>query len=845
MVYNKWIVGCGLVFAVGCGDSGGTTASGGGTDSASGETTQTGPTSGDPSGPGSATDGSATQGSMSATEGQTTTIGGVTETATATVTMSASATESATDSGTTMGSGPGTDSNTTLPDTGDTGTTGGVCQADLQCGDACCAEGELCVEGQCQKDCGGPPPCGPQQDCCAEGELCHLGACVVPAGPCQQQVCATIEESDCPEGFFCDLDEGLCLPTAADANCQYKPPTAMFEPIPSFTWGTRAKVACADKAQCQIGETCEAGFCKVGWPHLDVAANDMPTHNQSSSIAVVADLDRDCTPEIVFNTYRNLTITSDGVLRAIRGDDGTKVWTNADPAWRTNSTASPAIGDLDGDGFAEIVVEGQGKTVLAFKADGTGLWKSDPFKGATGSGAVAIANIDADGEAEVVFGSALYNSKGKLLYEGVPGIGLNGQGPISCIADLDDDGRPELIAGRTAYTYTGLVANNTLMGKVLWTAAQTDGFCGIADFNGDKKPEVILVANANVYALNGQTGALLAQAPIPNGGRGGPPNIADFDGDGAPEVAAAGSSQYIVYKYNGGNMFTKLWSAATQDGSSQVTGSSVFDFDGDGRNEVVYNDEVYIRIYPGVEPDCQKNPVGPACDGNMTDAEVLFRDRNSSRTRTEYPVIADVDGDFKAEIVFPTNNDSGFKLDAGIEVWGDQRDNWVSTRPIWNQHSYHITNVGLTGEIPVSEPPSWSTPKDEPYNSYRRNAQGEGESVFCAPDLQASNLNVVYDTCPTLDMTVTVANLGCLGVGPGVNVSFYEQTLGYLGTAVTVGPLPAGASEQVKLLFNTNQKPSEIWAIVDEDDKMMGALNECKEGNNKTPTELVCVPEPD
>ena len=147
-------------------------------------------------------------------------------------------------------------------------------------------------------------------------------------------------------------------------------------------------------------------------------------------------------------------------------------------------------------------------------------------------------------------------------------------------------------------------------------------------------------ANAN----NNTGGAVITTAPIPNGGSGGSPNIADFDGDKVPEVAAAGSSQYIVYKYAGGNAFTKLWSAATQDGSSQVTGSSVFDFDGDGSNEVVYNDEVYIRIYPGVEPDCLKMPVGPGCDGNMTDAEVLFKDKNSSRTRTEYPVIADFNG---------------------------------------------------------------------------------------------------------------------------------------------------------------------------------------------------------
>ncbi len=59
-----------------------------------------------------------------------------------------------------------------------------------------------------------------------------------------------------------------------------------------------------------------------------------------------------------------------------------------------------------------------------------------------------------------------------------------------------------------------------------------------------------------------------------------------------------------------------------------------------------------------------------------------------------------------------------------------------------------------------------------------------------------------------------------------------------------VGPLPAGASEQVKFVFNTDQEPSTIWAVVDENAMMKGQLNECKEDNNKTPNTLVCVPEP-
>ena len=123
--------------------------------------------------------------------------------------------------------------------------------------------------------------------------------------------------------------------------------------------------------------------------------------------------------------------------------------------------------------------------------------------------------------------------------------------------------------------------------------------------------------------------------------------------------------------------------------------------------------------------------------------------------------------------------------------------------------------------------------------------QGDDGTAYCAPDLQVADLDVDYALCPTLQMTVSVANVGCLGVGPGVNVSFYEKTIGYLGTVQTQGPLDAGSSEQVAFEYKTAQEPSEIWAVVDDDGQMMGALNECKEDNNKTPLLLVCVPDPE
>lgn len=64
----------------------------------------------------------------------------------------------------------------------------------------------------------------------------------------------------------------------------------------------------------------------------------------------------------------------------------------------------------------------------------------------------------------------------------------------------------------------------------------------------------------------------------------------------------------------------------TLDISSSQTGSSVFDFEGDGSSEVLYDDE-YLRVYGG------------------KDGEVLFETASSSGTASLYPVAVDVDGD--------------------------------------------------------------------------------------------------------------------------------------------------------------------------------------------------------
>ena len=115
-----------------------------------------------------------------------------------------------------------------------------------------------------------------------------------------------------------------------------------------------------------------------------------------------------------------------------------------------------------------------------------------------------------------------------------------------------------------------------------------------------------------------------------------PTTIADFDGDSRPEIGVAGGRSYSVYDPD--RMSPVLWSQPTVDLSSNATGSSVFDFEGDGIAEVVYQDECMVRV----------------CRG--TDGEVLLEVENSSATIHEYPLVVDVDADGNSEIIIVANN---------------------------------------------------------------------------------------------------------------------------------------------------------------------------------------------
>ena len=120
-----------------------------------------------------------------------------------------------------------------------------------------------------------------------------------------------------------------------------------------------------------------------------------------------------------------------------------------------------------------------------------------------------------------------------------------------------------------------------------------------------------------------------------------------------------------------------LWTVKTQDNSSSVTGSSVFDFDGNGVAEVIYGDECYLRVYDG------------------QDGSIEFQAPNTSCTAYEMPVVADVDGTGAAGLLVPSNNICGITCPYGTH---HQNDAAAATIPVLEQAAAQLRDQ--LGSIP-------------------------------------------------------------------------------------------------------------------------------------------------
>ncbi len=349
-----------------------------------------------------------------------------------------------------------------------------------------------------------------------------------------------------------------------------------------------------------------------------------------------------------------------GHLHVIDGETGTTKLSIMDE--HVSALVNPALGDIDGDGVPEIISAQQDTPMgtgnghlIAFEHDGALKWKGD-VDFTIGQNAVALADLDNDGDVEIMLGGHVADHEGKTLWSTTQGVNAI---TTAFAVDLDGDDDLEVINGSHAFHHDG---------TPYYSGVGAIGHPQVADLDGDGEPEILVVTQSGMTLIEHDGSLVQAniQASLANWR---PAAIHDMDGDELPEIAVGASNNYSVLEDD----FTPKWTTTVLDSSGFAAGTA-FDFLGDGSAEAMYADETTLFIYG-------------------ENAQVLLMSSRESWTQAENPVVVDVDNDGSAEIIVASNIGYNNGMTAPVQAIRDVEDRWIQARRIWNQHAYHVTKV--------------------------------------------------------------------------------------------------------------------------------------------------------
>jgi hypothetical protein len=238
------------------------------------------------------------------------------------------------------------------------------------------------------------------------------------------------------------------------------------------------------------------------------------------------------------------------------------------------------------------------------------------------------------------------------------------------IADLDDDGIPEIVVGYGS-TYDpshqgGVSAfrrDGTLMWSVAtaafndgsnnWTHAPVYGTPAVGDVDGDGKMEVVFGSfDHHVYLVDGATGAAKTGWPVDVGDTVySSAALYDIDGDGLPDIII-GTDDYLV---NGGALRVLRYDGTSVAGFPQYINQTinstpvVADIDGDGKPEIIVGTGHFYGP-PTYNPTHQV--YAWHCDGTAVAGWPVAVDGQVGTT----PAVADLNGDGHLEVIVTDDN---------------------------------------------------------------------------------------------------------------------------------------------------------------------------------------------
>jgi len=461
----------------------------------------------------------------------------------------------------------------------------------------------------------------------------------------------------------------------------------------------------------------------------------------------------------------------------------------------TDRPGNPGIADFDGDGKSEVYLKNRiyAAESGALLANPGGNWDTE-----INSGPVAV-NILGDNKLELACGNFIYS---------VPSLASRTLQTLTVAKDMNTLGTPKF--------YPKGFFDPTEYGDDQASTTST------ADFDGDGFVDVLITGAINcsgleaspcgtnittIFYWNVQKGTVSTYTPPdPSKAVGwtygsGRINLGDANGDGKLEALFIAGNQLFCLGLDAGGNLTLLWKRTINDSLSGILSLTIYDFNNDGKPEVVYRDSQELVVIDG--PTGQTKIWSAACQ---------------SHTWTEGPVVADVNGDGNTDICTTCYTSTAFdplKNTVQQQSLGQTRlyfsttNAWLPTRKVWNQHPYYITNIkdDLTLPFPQIDPslvfsnspcPNGLPGPQRPLNLFMNQVprlSKDGCPEFPAPDLTFTGdspsptgvdtdgdgvykpaVVVIPPICGDLNISAyfNIINNGDLPISDAVPVSFFD-----------------------------------------------------------------------
>ena len=390
-----------------------------------------------------------------------------------------------------------------------------------------------------------------------------------------------------------------------------------------------------------ISMLCSAGFL-YAWDGKkgNLLWNPIQIYNSGVASLVTDDINNDGFADIV-------AVSKSGMIYIIDGQTGTSIV--QEMLGGELACLTPVVCDLDSDGRKDVVVVSEEGNVHFLYSPGFPSYhrQTESVDGPIYASPVILNRKDFNPFVVI----ANYNSK--VFF-------IDGATRTKKIVDLDSTGKAHLVAGAPA----------------------------VGDINGDGIDEVVVQSNVPQYitAINTNKFSVLWTyfvEPTPQEGLkfNTTPVIADFTGNGIADVlfvSANGSIQILKGNttYQTGEL---LWKFSIPEAKRILSTPAAFDFDKDGISEVVFGTEDGRILI--AKSNIKRKEIEIAAD---------IRASNSAITST--PLLADLTGDKKIEILYVNILDSIHIINTNVKTLKN-----LIAWPMFLGNSQH------TGKVSISE----------------------------------------------------------------------------------------------------------------------------------------------